>query len=370
MRALGPLPRGVRLFNTVGVPMSPSAQQAFLSSGFRGGRQSDNVVGGEEAAPGGRPRATVTENRQWYRITNQAGGTAVVDIYDEIGYWGVMAAEFQRELSAITATEITVNLNSPGGEIFDGIAIYNALRSHPANVTVRVSSLAASIASVIAQAGDRIVMQSGSQMMIHEGSGLCMGDAADMRQMADLLDRQSDNIASIYAERAGGAPEEWRTRMRAETWFNAEEAVAAGLADEVEAPVRKEEQPEPVAARWDLTVFNYAGRDHAPAPVLNQQPVAPATGGVVAQALVDVGEGGTDCVVPNSTTALRGEHGPESVELPAETTPVVATAPPEPNGWASLTAHLCEPAPNPWAALVAHLTDNHASSSTATSTHA
>lgn len=372
MRALGPLPRRVRLFNTLGVPEMPAAQRAFLSAGHRGGPQSDNVVshGEAEGAPGRRTRTTPTQNRQWYRITNLAGGTAVVDIYDEIGFWGVMAAEFQRELNAITASEITVNLNSPGGEIFDGIAIYNALRSHPATVTVRVSSLAASIASVIAQAGDRIVMQTGSQMMIHEGSALCMGDAADMRQMADLLDRQSDNIASIYAERAGGTPEEWRERMRAETWFNAEEAVAAGLADEVEAPGRKaeEQEPEPVTARWDLTVFKHAGRDAAPAPVLQakaEQLAAEPEEGSVAQE--------SEPRVESAPIQMRGEHGPELVDPPAEATPVAAAEapePPEPSAWASLTAHLTQPAPDPWAALVAHLTDNTPSSSAATTAHA
>ncbi|MFI2349708.1 head maturation protease, ClpP-related [Streptomyces sp. NPDC019443] len=267
LQAIGPVPKDYLINQS----LSAGARQAFLAAG----RRQERVEG---VAAGGRPAATIQPDRQWYKISNLAGGPVVVDIYDEIGYWGVMAAEFQRELSAITATEITVNLNSPGGEIFEGIAIYNALRTHPANVTVRVSSLAASIASVIAQAGDRIIMQTGSQMMIHEGSGLCLGDAADMRQMAELLDRQSDNIASIYAERAGGTTEEWRERMQAETWFNAEEAVAAGLADEVEAPARQEQAPapEPVAARWDLTVFKHAGREHAPAPLVNTAPLEPA----------------------------------------------------------------------------------------------
>ncbi|MBH1939135.1 Clp protease ClpP, partial [Streptomyces sp. AV19] len=127
------------------------------------------------------------------------------------------------------------------------------------------------IASVIAMAGDRIVMQPHSQMMIHDGSGLCVGNAADMRDMADLLDRQSDNIAGIYAERAGGTVKQWRTRMLAETWYSAQEAVEAGLADEVAKPGRpgrEEGEPgdRPVANSWDLSVFRHAGREQAPAP--------------------------------------------------------------------------------------------------------
>lgn len=317
LQALGPLPRSVLLNQ---VDLSAGARQAFLAAGGRRERV-------EGVAAGGRPAATIQPDRQWYKISNVAGGPVVVDIYDEIGYWGVMAAEFQRDLNAITATEITVNLNSPGGEIFEGIAIYNALRTHPANVTVRVSSLAASIASVIAQAGDRIIMQTGSQMMIHEGSGLCMGDAADMRQMADLLDRQSDNIAAIYAERAGGTPDEWRERMRAETWFTAEEAVAAGLASEVEAPARQgqEEPASPVTAHWDLTVFRHAGREAAPAPVINTAATTEAP--VVPEPVVEP--------VVGETPEQQVE--PAAVE-PAGVEPVEPV--PEPDPWAGITAQL------------------------------
>lgn len=362
VRRLGPLPRRARLFNTV--DMSLSARRAFLSSGVRGGRQADNVVdnvvGGEEVARGGRPRATLAQDRQWYRISNLAG-TPEVYIYDEIGYWGTSASEFIAELRAINAPQITLRINSPGGEIFDGLAIMNALRSHPAAVTVRVESLAASIASVIAMGGDRVIMQPYSQLMIHEGSGLCMGDAADMRQMADLLDKQSDNIASVYVGRAGGTPQEWRERMRAETWFTAEEAVEAGLADEVDAPARQgtEPAPEPVTARWDLSVFKHQGRENAPAPILNS-----ATTTVEPEA--EPTEPPADEAEPETTP---DEPAAEEDTDREQAEPDDNSEPEEPITWASLTAHLCETAPNPWAALVAHLTDT-TSSSAATHAHA
>lgn len=218
-----------------------------------------------------RPRAALRQGRtDWYRIKNLADGATEVAIYDEIGYWGVTASDFIAELKTIDSAEITLRLNSPGGEVFDGIAIMNALRSHPARVITHVDGIAASIASVIAMAGDRIVMQPHSQLMIHDGSGMCIGNAADMRELADLLDRQSDNIAGIYAERAGGTVKQWRARMLAETWYSAQEAVEAGLADEVAKPLRRPEPEEdgalPVAASWDLSVFRYAGRTEAPAP--------------------------------------------------------------------------------------------------------
>jgi ATP-dependent protease ClpP protease subunit len=172
--------------------------------------------------------------KSWFRVENSiSAGTTGVYIYDEIGYWGVSASDFMDALRQINTGTIELHLNSPGGDVFDGIAIYNCLRSHAARVDVVVDSLAASAASVIAQAGDTVTMMPGSQMMIHEASGLCMGNAADMAEMAAMLDQQSDNIAGIYAQAAGGERGEWRERMKAETWYPADEAVAIGLADRV-----------------------------------------------------------------------------------------------------------------------------------------
>lgn len=219
-----------------------------------------------------RPRASLRQGRDWYRITNLSNSAAEVVIYDEIGWFGVTAEDFMAELRGLDVGEITLRVNSPGGEIFDGIAIHNLLRSHRAQVTTYVDSLAASIASVIALAGDRVIMQPHSQMMIHDGSGLAIGNAADMREMADLLDRQSNNIAEVYAERAGGTVEDWRQRMLAETWYSAKEAVAAGLADEVAETRQRPDEGEPngpapdMAANWDLSIFRYTGRAEAPAP--------------------------------------------------------------------------------------------------------
>lgn len=222
-----------------------------------------------------RRRADLRAGRtDWYKIRNAAGegdAPAEVFVYDEIGFWGVTAEDMIRDLKEITAPRITLRINSPGGGIFEGIAIMNVLRAHPAHVTTHVDSLAASIASVIAMAGDKIVMQPFSQMMIHDGSGLCIGNAADMKEMAAQLDRQSDNIAAIYAERTGGTAAEFRRLMKAETWFTAEETVEAGLADEV-APTRRQsgdDDPD-MSNTWDLSIFKHAGREFAPAPPVAQ----------------------------------------------------------------------------------------------------
>jgi ATP-dependent protease ClpP protease subunit len=207
----------------------------------------------------------------WYRIENNlSGGTATIHIYDEIGGWGITAQSFVGELNSLGAAAIDLHINSPGGEIFDGLAIYNSLRSSAATVTIYVDSIAASIASVIAMAGDRVIMQPHSQLMIHDGSGLCVGNASDMLEMAQLLDRQSDNIAGVYAERASGTVAEWRARMQTETWYSAEEAVAAGLADEV-ASAKKQPAGAPAPAMaWDLSMYRYQGRTQAPPPDVPQ----------------------------------------------------------------------------------------------------
>lgn len=220
-----------------------------------------------------RPVAKLQQGRNdWYRIENKANtSTASIYIYDEIGYWGVTANDFVRDLNALDSSvkSIDVHLNSPGGEVYDGIAIYTALKNHPANVTTIVDGLAASAASFIAQAGKKRIACKNSTMMIHEASGLCIGNSVDMRDLADKLDKMSDNIASIYAERAGGSTTFWREAMRAESWYSAEEAKSAGLVDELDDEADAGSATN--SASWDLSIFAHASRGEAPAP-----PVPPA----------------------------------------------------------------------------------------------
>lgn len=173
----------------------------------------------------------------WYWISNADGDRAELFIYGVIGDdWDpedVTAAAFTRALAGITAPVIDLHINSPGGLVFDGVAIHAALKQHAATVDVHVDGLAASAASFVAMAGDNVDIGKHARMMIHDASGLTIGNAADHQEMADLLNSLSDTIAAIYAERAGDSVEEWRDKMRAETWFTAEQAVAAGLADTI-----------------------------------------------------------------------------------------------------------------------------------------
>lgn len=181
-----------------------------------------------------KPSNGLSPQGSWYSIRNISDSAAEIAIYDEIGFYGVSASDFVRDISAIKASSITLRINSPGGDVFDGIAIYNSIQRHKATVTAYIDGIAASAASFIAMAADRVVMSPHSQMMIHEASGLCVGNASDMQQMADILAKSSDNIASIYAKRAGGTVEEWRARMQAETWLSDQEAVDLGLADAID----------------------------------------------------------------------------------------------------------------------------------------
>lgn len=175
----------------------------------------------------------------WYYIRNVAedtdDATTEVFIYDEIGgSFGVDANEFIQDLQGITAETICVRINSPGGNVVDSIAIYNALVQHPANVICRIDSMAASAASIVAMAGDTVEMMVGSQLMIHDAMSQELGNARELRELAKWLDMQSDNIASIYAEKGTGrTAEDWRALMLAETWMFAEEAVEMGLASSV-----------------------------------------------------------------------------------------------------------------------------------------
>lgn len=193
----------------------------------------------------------------WYRIRNQKepGKPVELHIYDEIGYFGVTASDLVRDLADVIGP-LDVHVNSPGGDVWDGIAIYNCLMARQ-DVTVYIDGIAASIASVIACAGSPVLIARNAQMMIHDGFGQAIGNAQDMRDFAEQLDRASNNIASIYSDRTGRPVSYWRELMKAETWYDAEQAIDAGLADRLidSGAGRRVKEPQ---AKWDLTIFRGA----------------------------------------------------------------------------------------------------------------
>ena len=163
---------------------------------------------------------------------------ADIHVYGSIGVdWygdGIDPTAFCKAVDALDVDTINVLVNSPGGDAFGGIAMANALRRHRAHVTVTVDGLAASAASMVAMGGDELVMGRNSMLMIHDASGLCVGNAADMAEAAALLGKLSDSYADAYAEKAGSDRASMRELMRAETWLTPAEAVDAGLADRVD----------------------------------------------------------------------------------------------------------------------------------------
>ena len=186
--------------------------------------------------------------KKWYDIRAQAGGAEII-IYDEIGYWGITAKDFLDDLKALgPVAEITVRINSPGGMVFDGLAIHNALKRHAAKVTVYVDGIAASIASVIVMAGDTVVMPENALMMIHDPMGFAVGNAETMKEMAEILDKIKASLVSAYRNKTGLEDEKIAELMAAETWLSAAEAVEMGFADAIEAPME-------IAATFDLSRF-------------------------------------------------------------------------------------------------------------------
>jgi ATP-dependent Clp protease protease subunit len=185
---------------------------------------------------------------RWYEFRAQAKGAEIV-IYDEIGAFGIPAKAFLDELKALgPIAELTVRINSPGGSVFDGVAIYNALKRHDAMITVRIDGIAASIASVIAMAGDEVVMPENAMLMLHDPSGLVVGTATDMRAMAEALDKMKAGMVAAYRAKSGRDDVEIEALMAAETWLSAQEALELSLADRIEQPVR-------MAAHFDFSRF-------------------------------------------------------------------------------------------------------------------
>jgi ATP-dependent Clp protease protease subunit len=213
-----------------------------------------------------------------YRIVRADDGSGDVELflYDEIGFWGIQASTFVRDLKSIDAETIHLRINSPGGSVFDGVAIANAIREHKATVIVHVDALAASIASVIALAGDEVHMADNAFLMIHNAWTGVVGNADDLRKTADILDKVDDSaIVRTYMNKTGADEAQVREWMKDETWFTAEEALAEGFIDVVDAQSDTQ-------ASFDLSVFA-----HAPAALARRE--APPVPKDLERALRDAG---------------------------------------------------------------------------------
>ena len=174
--------------------------------------------------------------KTWYQIQAKANKpkAAEISIHDEIGLWGVSASAFMRDLRGMgELDEIHLSIHSPGGDVLDGWAIYNSLKNSKAKITARVEGLAASMASVILMAADTVEIPENAYVMIHNPWGLAVGDAEEMRDTADLLDKLGNGLVSAYTTRTGNSEEDIRAWMDAETWMDGKEAVERGFADKL-----------------------------------------------------------------------------------------------------------------------------------------
>ena len=231
------------------------------------------------------------------QLRNKADKAAEILIYEDIGegFWtsGITAAGFLKDLKALgDVNTIDIRINSNGGSVFDGIAIYNALKRHSATKNVYIDGIAASIASIIAMAGDTVTMGDGTFLMIHKASGLAMGNAAEMRATADILEGIDAQLVDIYANATGLDADVIENWMDAETWFNAADAISHGFADTLGEPLRIAAHAN--AARFHnipaALIANNAGApiepqntaqpDPPPGPPVQQIPAAPTTAAV------------------------------------------------------------------------------------------
>lgn len=226
--------------------------------------------------------STSPSSRLAFRVVNAAATReADIDIFDVIGdpWDGTTAKDFIAELRSLDVDRINLHINSPGGYVNDGLAMFNAIQQHAAEVVAYVGSQASSAASFVAMAANKVVIAKNAKMMIHDAQGFGLGNASDFRALADMLEEESANIASIYDGKAGGGVQKWRDAMQANngigTTYRGAAAVDAGLADEVmSTPARNIEpmravahskEPIPAEGEFDLSALKTSAVRPSPA---------------------------------------------------------------------------------------------------------
>lgn len=180
-----------------------------------------------------------------FAAAKAAGEPETLSIYDEIGFWGVQAKDFRTSLAGVQSSVINVEINSPGGDVFAGVAIYNMLKNSGKEIVVKVMGVAASAASLIAMAGDKIQMPKNTMMMIHNPWSIAMGNADELREHADTLDKIGNSLLGTYMAKTGMAEDEMKAILAKDTWLTADEALAMGFATEVTDEIK-------VKAAFDL----------------------------------------------------------------------------------------------------------------------
>ena len=188
-------------------------------------------------------------NNKWYNIQGKAtDAVAEIYIFDEIGAYGITAQDFIAEMKEYKDTPVNLRINCIGGDVFDGMAMYNTIKKREAKTTAYIEGIAASMGSVIALAADEVVMAENSLFMIHNAWGGAMGGAEDMRKTASVLEKISNEIANIYKRKTRLSLDRITDMMDEETWLNAEEAYELGFVDSISDSIK-------VAAKYDVSKF-------------------------------------------------------------------------------------------------------------------
>ena len=186
---------------------------------------------------------------RWYDFKNETSrGIVDVYIFDEIGNFGVSAQSFIEEIKSHKGSPMNIHVNCVGGDVFEGMAIYNVIKKRSAKTTVYIEGIAASMGSVIALAADRVIMAENSLFMIHNAWGGATGEARDMMKTAKLLEKISGEIADIYTKKTGMPYDKVKDMMDEETWLSAEEAYDLGFVDSISDAIK-------VAAKYDVSKF-------------------------------------------------------------------------------------------------------------------
>jgi len=187
-------------------------------------------------------------NKKWYNIQNKAGETADIYIFDEIGTYGVTAQDFISEIKGLKDMPINLRINSLGGDVFDGMAMYNVIKRRESKTTVYIEGIAASIATIIALGADEVIMAENSLFMIHNAWGGTSGEAKDMRKTAETLDKITSELTDIYVKKTGLSYDALAEMMDEESWLNAQEAFDLGFIDTISDSIK-------VAAKYDVSKF-------------------------------------------------------------------------------------------------------------------
>jgi len=200
------------------------------------------------------------DKADWYKIEALSDDNTELMIYDVIGWPFNDAGEIIRALAGINSKTVTVRINSPGGDVFDAMAIFNALQSHKSKIITRIESLAASAASFIALAGKEVQAYQNAMFMIHDPWVLAAGNQYDLREIADILEKISGNMVDIYSQNSNIGKKEIRDMLKAETWFTAKEAKEKGFVDTII-------DGKAVKAQFDLSMFahvpdGFTAEDH------------------------------------------------------------------------------------------------------------